>query len=243
MIKPVLDYNKPHPISQEEISIETKYLIIIYTRIFILLTIACAIVVGIMHVESAKFVTPLVLVFTLGSIGAYISTFKSLAKAPTEKLKILASSIVVLFVPALVGGMLALLSLLFFLSNILEAAVFPTFPTEEGRTGIELAGVIMTAPLAEFSKLLIFSFLAGFNQMFVTSFLDRLNDAVGNDTTEGNDEYYTKMAPRYKEGTYINSGYYTEEELASFFNTTNNTLDAEDFYSKDFSPRKEEDFE
>ena len=130
----------------------------------------------------------LVLSFLSGAIGGSLSLLKRIRKAELSVLKEVASSLVTTLMPFLYGGILALITYLLFLGDVLTGEnggglftsnLFPLFtdpPGDSAQAGINMGTIIQTKPqsVKDFALLLIWSVVAGYSEKFVDQILRTL---------------------------------------------------------------------
>jgi len=120
-----------------------------------------------------------ILVFLFGNIGAYVGVHRNLADLSDGELSDLAGSWLGLVIPSFVGGILALVLYLLFLSEIVGGELFPSFTNDSKPTLKENFDIILNqhAPTAaDYAKLLFWSFLAGFNQKYAVDIIDSVKN-------------------------------------------------------------------
>ena len=115
------------------------------------------------------------LVFLFGNLGAYVSAHRNLGELKDEEIVGLSDSWLGLVVPSFVGGILAFILYMLFLSKIVGGDLFPNFVPDTGVTPVQsldmLAAVHLEKP-AEYAKLFFWSFLAGFNQKYAVDIIE-----------------------------------------------------------------------
>jgi len=118
-----------------------------------------------------------VLVFLIGNIGGYVSVHRGLAELSDAEIVELSASWWGIVAPPFIGGVLALALYLLFLSNILAGDLFPRFiPDKLAAKGVESLADQHAVGMADYAKLLFWSFVAGFNQKYV---VDIINSVKG----------------------------------------------------------------
>lgn len=116
-----------------------------------------------------------ILVFLIGNIGGYVGFHKNLGDMKDEELVELAGSWWSIVVPSFVGGVLALVLYLLFLSGIISGDLFPKF--EERTPPKQDVGAILdqyAVGMASYAKLFFWSFVAGFNQKYVVNIIESM---------------------------------------------------------------------
>lgn len=110
------------------------------------------------------------LVMTSGIVGGFISLQRRLKEFGEEDLKLLAGSWIYVLLSPLVGGLLAMLLYVIFLSDLVTGELFPTFVSDgKDREGIELLFYVKSDNLGDYAKLVVWCFVAGFSEKFVTN--------------------------------------------------------------------------
>ncbi|MCD4674935.1 MAG: hypothetical protein K8S18_02935 [Desulfobacula sp.] len=80
-----------------------------------------------------------------------------------------------IIVPSLVGGILAIILYLLFLSGIVAGDLFPVFiPDEDVRTGFDSIFDQHAKEMKDYAKILFWSFVAGFNQKYVVDIINSI---------------------------------------------------------------------
>jgi len=132
--------------------------------------------------------------FGCGLVGGFVSIQQRLKKLGDEELELLSLSwFQVLLIPVY-GGIFALVLYLAFLSNIVESPLFPHFASPPFSQPLpstqDIAGFFAkTYPAtgADLTKLLFWSFVAGFSERFVPQLLDS-TQVRGSRGSESGDE-------------------------------------------------------
>jgi hypothetical protein len=118
--------------------------------------------------------------FGCGLLGGFVSIQQRIKKFGQEELELLSSSWFQILLIPIYGGVFALVLYLGFLSNIVEGPLFPRFAGPSfsqpiPSTADVAAFFAKTYPAtgADLTKLLFWSFLAGFSERFVPQILDK----------------------------------------------------------------------
>ncbi len=156
---------------QESLNIIWRKLLFI---LITLLTISAAI-----SLKPGAFTVP-ELVFIAGNIGGYIGIHRNLSTLSDTEVSQLSSSWLGLVVPSFVGGILACVLYLLFISGIISGGLFPVIAEDAIPAGIKKSQNISTifhhhadgAP--EYAKLLFWAFVAGFNQKYVVDIIESI---------------------------------------------------------------------
>ena len=118
--------------------------------------------------------TPLV-AFVVGVVGGFVGLQRRLKQLSDDDLTLLANSWVYVCLAPLVGGILAVLTYILFISELLAGDLFPKFvpdvkgPKDEGLNA--MFGIHGAA--TDYAKLIFWAFLAGFSERFVTDIISR----------------------------------------------------------------------
>lgn len=116
-----------------------------------------------------------VLVFLFGNIGAYVGMHRNLVDLSDAELAGLAESWLGMVVPSFVGGILAFVIYLLFLSKIISGELFPVFVQDSLSPSTEDFEIIWNQhgqAVPDYAKLLFWSFVAGFNQKYVVDIIE-----------------------------------------------------------------------
>lgn len=109
------------------------------------------------------------LVFCVGLLGGFVGLQRRLKQLPEEDLELLGRSWVYISLSPLVGGILAVLTYILFISELLSGELFPSFTVEQG-TASEGPNILFKArgvTSTDYAKLIFWCFLAGFSERFV----------------------------------------------------------------------------
>lgn len=113
------------------------------------------------------------LVLLSGCVGGFIGLQKRLKTLEHEDLALLARSWVYVVLSPLVGGILALLTLILFVSGLLDGDLFPNFVGAEREPGAgnDLSSLtrVYGAEHTDYAKLVFWCFVAGYSERFVTN--------------------------------------------------------------------------
>jgi len=151
---------------QESLNILWKRLIIIF---IILISVA------IFVFYFAGIARVLALLFIFGNLGSYLSIHKSLGELTDDEVSELSSSWLPIIAPSLVGGILAIVLYIVFLTGLIGGDVIPTFVQDpEVREDI---GAILDQHadgVKEYAKLLFWGFIAGYNQKYAIDIISSI---------------------------------------------------------------------
>jgi hypothetical protein len=143
----------------------------IWKRLFAVLFLSLAACIGVLFLgEDARVGT---LVFLIGNIGGYVSVHRGLGELNDAEVIGLSRSWWSIIVPSFVGGVLALVMYLLFLSNIISGDIFPLFkPDTDSPNGVESILTQHANGMNSYAKLFVWSFISGFNQKYVVDIIN-----------------------------------------------------------------------
>jgi hypothetical protein len=140
-----------------------------------------------LHPDSFIGATPLA-ALAVGMIGGFVGLQRRLRSLPEEDLTLLAHSWVHVCLSPLVGGILAVVTYVLFVSGLLAGDLFPTFVADIPQAGLAAGadGAAHAHPQglgkifaihgegpADYAKMLFWCFLAGFSERFATDIMGR----------------------------------------------------------------------
>ena len=114
------------------------------------------------------------LVILVGTVGGFVSLQRRLHELPADKLELMAGSFLYTTLSPVVGGILAFLLYMLFLSGLLEGAVFPKFIADENIPGrLDQFRIMFDThtTYSGYAALVFWSFVAGFSEKFVTNII------------------------------------------------------------------------
>lgn len=117
------------------------------------------------------------LVFLFGNIGGYVGVHRNLAQLSDDELSGLAESWLGLVVPSFVGGILAFMIYVLFLSKIISGELFPVFIQDSNAPLTESFDILKyqhAQSVSDYAKLLFWSFVAGFNQKYAVDIIESI---------------------------------------------------------------------
>ena len=129
--------------------------------------------------------------FILGVIGGFVGLQRRLKKMSEDDLTLLANSWVYICLAPLVGGILAVVTYVLFVSGLLVGDLFPHFEPDvvsnasaAKNPGLEVIFAIH-GNASDYGKMLFWCFIAGFSERFVTDIISRFeNQSSETDKTE-----------------------------------------------------------
>lgn len=150
-------------------------LAVVWRRLFLMSIVFF--VIAVLFILHGGHTAVVAMVFAAGNIGGYVGLHRALAQAGDREVQDLARSWLGVVVPSFIGGILAIVLYLIFLSGIVGGDVFPEFKEDASAKQAQGIAKLMGqhAPnFREYAKLLVWSFIAGFNQKYVVDILDSL---------------------------------------------------------------------
>lgn len=161
--------------------ISANLLISVSRRLFITLLVlfSTALLVAILLPDS-RYVIPVVVIMS-GLIGGFVGLQRRLKELTVTDLELIAASWIYTCLSPLVGGMLALLLYILFLSGLLSGDLFPHFVADENSEKITSFTSIFNqhgSSYEEYAKLIFWCFIAGFSERFVTDVISRFEGAA-----------------------------------------------------------------
>jgi hypothetical protein len=163
----------------------TKLLIVVSRRLFVAVMgfLALALVLGILlpyfkdklgFQHGQRIIVP-GLVIVSGIIGGFVGLQRRLKELTIPDLELIASSWIYASLSPLVGGVLALLLYVLFLSELITSNLFPHFePKENAQICIGFQCMFQQdAGYREYAKLIFWCFMAGYFERFVTDVISR----------------------------------------------------------------------
>lgn len=128
--------------------------------------------------STDKVVTlPVILLF--GALGAFMSLQRRLKHLSEEDLMLFRESLSYTLLAPLAGAILAGVLYLMFIAQLLSGPLFPEIRTDtkDVEKVIGLAKLFFTeASPVDYAKILVWSFVAGFSERFVTDIIGRFSD-------------------------------------------------------------------
>lgn len=132
---------------------------------------------------GSSFVVP-VMIVVVGAGGGFIGLQRRLKELTPADLSLIAESWVYTCLSPLVGGMLALLLYVLFLSELVTGTLFPQFAADDtggSGSGFSVIFAQHAASYQDYAKLFFWSFVAGFSEKFVTNVISRFEGTAVKD--------------------------------------------------------------
>ena len=145
---------------------------------------------ALIYLSHAKVAIPMLpVVIGFGMAGGFISIQRRLKALTTDDLELLASSWPYIFLPPFVGGSLAIILYLVFISGLLSGQLFPSFETGTSSTK-DFSRIMecIAKDYTDYAKLLFWSFVAGFSETFVTDIIGTFATAANRDAKKSDDQ-------------------------------------------------------
>jgi len=152
----------------------TQLLVSVTHRLFFSLVVlfSLALVTAIFLADSRHVI--LVVVITSGLIGGFVGLQRRLKELTIADLQLISTSWIYTCLSPLVGGILALLLYVLFLSGLLSGDIFPRFVAEEiPQVGFSSIFNQHGESYKDYAKLVFWCFVAGFSEHFVTDVISR----------------------------------------------------------------------
>ena len=116
--------------------------------------------------------------FAAGVIGGFVGLQRRLKRMSDGDLELMANSWVYIWLSPLVGGVLAVVLYILFVSGLLRGHLFPEF---NGEATVDRSGFAVLFNVEgtgrDYAKMLFWSFVAGFSERFVTDIISKFDDS------------------------------------------------------------------
>ena len=155
-----------------------------------LAVLVALVIAGAFFAQSAgggAIVTAPVAAFAAGVVGGFVGLQRRLKSTSEEDLALLANSWVYV---CLVGGILAVVLYVLFISQLVSGKLFPEFILDAqpgstaATTGFAEIFAVHGGPV-DYAKMMFWSFVAGFSERFVTDIVSRFDSASASDAKAG----------------------------------------------------------
>ena len=120
-------------------------------------------------------------VLVCGVIGGFVSLQRRLKDLTLQDLELLANSKVYLILSPMVGGVLAMVLYLIFLAGLLRGDMFPEFNPVQTDITVGFPTIFEQYGkhgFSDYAKLLVWAFIAGYSEKFVTNVLGRFEGSA-----------------------------------------------------------------
>lgn len=161
--------------------VSTNLLISVTRRLFIALMILFSIALATATLATNSRYIVLIVVISSGLIGGFVGLQRRLRDLTIKDLELIANSWVYTCLSPLVGGILAVLLYVLFLSGLLSGDLFPHFLPDENKNGVTgFASIFLQygSSYQEYAKLIFWCFVAGFSERFVTDVISHFEGAA-----------------------------------------------------------------
>jgi hypothetical protein len=131
---------------------------------------------------GGSLVTAPIAAFAAGVVGGFVGLQRRLKSTSEEDLALLANSWVYVCLSPLVGGILAVVLYVLFISQLVSGKLFPEFvldtPAGSADPGQGFAAIFAVhGGAVDYAKMMFWSFVAGFSERFVTDIVSRFDSA------------------------------------------------------------------
>ncbi len=141
---------------------------------------------------AGKFVTAPIAAFSAGIIGGFVGLQRRLKIMSEDDLALLANSWVYVCLSPLVGGILAVVLYVLFISTLISGDLFPKFIPDavpkllpdtrelclEAKKGFSVIFAVHGESV-DYAKMMFWSFIAGFSERFVTDIISKFENTPG----------------------------------------------------------------
>jgi hypothetical protein len=175
----------------DETNPKLKIIQAISTRLALPLAILVPLfIAGAIYLDSTKntrFISAPLVAFVCGVIGGFVGLQRRLKGMSDDDLTLLKDSWVYICLSPLVGGILAVITYVLFISGLLAGDLFPSFTKDAGANENEGLRVIFEihGSAADYGKMIFWSFIAGFSERFVTDIISRFESQAAPEKKPG----------------------------------------------------------
>ena len=180
-----------------ETALPVKLLATVTRRLFIALVLLFASALSLVALfPTAHFVVPGVVIAS-GFIGGFVGLQRRLKELTHADLELIAQSWIYTCLSPLVGGVLALLLYVLFLSELVTGNLFPHFTADATHQATDFSSVLQqhASSYQDYAKLLFWSFLSGFSERFVIDVISRFEGNAVRELTPAPPVLETPAAP------------------------------------------------
>jgi hypothetical protein len=127
-------------------------------------------------------------IFAVGVVGGVVGLQRRLKQMSDDDLTLLANSWVYVCLSPLTGGVLAVVTYIFFVSGMLKGELFPEFVPDDpssGNIGLRVLFAVHCATGADYGKALLWGFVAGFSERFATDIISRFESNATSENKKG----------------------------------------------------------
>jgi hypothetical protein len=177
--------------STAQISSEEKFNLVVSASTHLLNALAIWTGVASVALGVAYFylhwVPVLPIALSLGVLGGFIGLQRRLKKLDVDDLKLLTATPFHVWLSPLVAGFLAVILYVVFISGLLKGGLFPSFEFPASKSKPQFSDLFQVHgnSMQDYAKLIVWSFIAGFSENFVTNILGRFEGGSAEQTNSG----------------------------------------------------------
>ena len=147
----------------------SKRLFLVFAVILVIMLVLVIVSAFTAHISVAFIVLP------AGIIGGFVGLQRRLKQLSVQDLQLIEGSWRYTLLAPLVGGILAFLLFILFLSGLLEGELFPDLVSQSEGQPAFLANLLRTRgqEVSDDAKLIFWAFVAGYSERFVTDIIGR----------------------------------------------------------------------
>lgn len=128
-------------------------------------------------------VTAPIAAFSAGVIGGFVGLQRRLKSMSEDDLVLLAHSWVYIWISPIIGGVLAVVLYVLFISTLVSGDLFPKFVPDADPCFTERKGFSIIFDVhgeaVDYAKMMFWSFVAGFSERFVTDIISKFENDPG----------------------------------------------------------------
>lgn len=153
----------------------------IHLLIVTVTVVAATGIAGLLLANSEQYSSLIVMVFMAGTVGGVANNYRRLYLLPTSA-QILDDAdarrlmTIQLYISPWIGGIFAVVMYGIFAAGVLQGELFPTFQATDTcfTTAYTFADQLVPATNIDAAKAILWAFVAGFAELFVPNFIDKL---------------------------------------------------------------------
>jgi phosphate/sulfate permease len=151
-----------------------------------LVSLIILIFIGAFLSYTTDIITAPMAAFSAGIIGGFVGLQRRLKNMSPDDLELLANSWVYVCLSPVVGGVLAVVLYILLISTLVSGDLFPHFEVIKPKPGApEIKGFAaifdVQGGTVDYAKMMIWSFVAGFSERFVTDIISKFDNSKDND--------------------------------------------------------------
>ena len=129
------------------------------------------------------------MIILVGAIGGFVGLQRRIKHLPVEDLALLGDSWVYVALSPMVGGILAVMMYILFISGLLAGDLFPKFVADDGSENLQGLNrlFLIHGAAADYAKLIFWCFLAGFSERFALDIIGQFESRATNAPLPRND--------------------------------------------------------